>query len=414
MDDLLDQIQVLQFSDRAAAEMLLMDFIRQTFPQLTVRALTLRPLAVSLNSFNGFLLTENEEKLFFKTHIETDGVLGEYYHAEQLASAGYPILQPILQSHQAGKQLVIYPYVDSPSVFDIAWKIEQGDIQEAEMLAAAQHRLDDQTFHIYRSSLEWQDPKQAEAQPVHQLFHHRLTGGRLDRFYNQPNAALDVNAIPVPMSELRQKHWRINGSVFYDTLDSIIRRATKLLMPSQPGASIVGHGDAHNGNVFFHRQPDGASLSFFDPAFAGRHHPLLDLTKPLFHNVFCMWMYYPSVMQESLRLDVRIAGDTIIVDHDYRLHDVRMMFLRSKTERVLIPTLRELKLRGWLPHDWRAYLKASLFCCPFLTRNLLDAQTFSPEIALLGLTQAVEMGAESHEKQSLIDSTLDEVEQSIL
>ncbi len=101
------------------------------------------------------------------------------------------------------------------------------------------------------------------------------------------------------------------------------------------------------------------------------------------------------------------------VEHDYALHPVREMFLRSKVERVLIPILRELKRRGWLRTDWRAYLKAALLCCPLLTMNLTDGGKFPPEISLLGLAMAVEMGAESAAQRSLIDRTLDEVEDAL-
>jgi hypothetical protein len=99
----------------------------------------------------------------------------------------------------------------------------------------------------------------------------------------------------------------------------------------------------------------------------------------------------------------------MVVEHDYALHPVRAMFLRSKVQRVLIQTLKLLRERGWLREDWRAYLKAALFCCPLLTKNLLDAQSYPPKIALLGLAMAVEMGGESGGGRSLIDSVLDEI-----
>src|SRR5262245_48472243 len=122
-DDLLQRIQALQFNDKTAAENLLLGFIRQTFP-LDVVAVELRPLAVSLNSFNGFLTLADGKRLFFKTHTEPDNVIGEYYNAATLAGAGYPVIQPLYSSTEAGKQLLIYEVIDSPSVFDVAWEIE--------------------------------------------------------------------------------------------------------------------------------------------------------------------------------------------------------------------------------------------------------------------------------------------------
>jgi hypothetical protein len=414
VSDLLDRIQKLQFNDKAAAESLLLAFVRETFPQIAVTSLSLRPLAVSLNSFNGFLYLEDGEKLFFKTHTEPDGVVGEYYRAEQLAAAGYPILQPLLQSNEAGKQLLIYPFVDAPSVFDLAWEIEQGDQARFSALEAAQHALDDQLMSLYNATLAWQDADAAAQTPIHQLFYHRLTAGRLDRFYGAENAKVVVSDESVSFDELKRLRWRINDSAYDDSLGTMIARASRLTNPGQSGASIIGHGDAHNGNVFFHQSNNSTShLSYFDPAFAGRHHPLLDLTKPLFHNVFCMWMYFPTIKDAALSVDAQIVDNEIIVRHNYHIAPVRHMFLRSKVERVLIPTLIELKRRNWLDVHWREKLKASLFCCPLLTRNLLDSTIFPPKIALLGLVQAVEMCSESIGVRSLIDRTLDEAEQAI-
>lgn len=406
---LLQDIQTLQFSDKAAAEKLLIPFIRETFP-LDVVAVELRPLAVSLNSFNGFMTLADGKRLFFKTHTEPDNVIGEYYHAAMLAVAGYPVLQPLYSSHQADRQLLIYEVITDPSVFDLAWGIETGQGGDLDALTKAQHASDDQLRQIYLNTLEMQPTEAAAKAPVHQLFYHRLAYGRLARFYG---AALDEAAqvsVMLPdgsatMADVRRAQWTINGQQYNETLEEIIARALRLLQPEQAGASIIGHGDAHNGNVFY--RPGG--LMYFDPAFAGRHHPLLDLTKPLFHNVFAMWMYYPQEKRAGLNIRIERTGERWHVQHDYALHPVRQMFLESKVERVLKPIVGELRARGWLREDWRDYLKAALFCCPFLTMNLADETRFPPEIRLLGLSMAVEMGTTSSSKGSLIDQILERI-----
>jgi hypothetical protein len=89
------------------------------------------------------------------------------------------------------------------------------------------------------------------------------------------------------------------------------------------------------------------------------------------------------------------------------------MFLGSKVENTLIPILQELKRRDWLQTGWRAFLKAALFCCPFLTMNLADKAKFPPEISLLGLCMSVEMGASNKERSSPIDIILNEVEKEL-
>jgi Phosphotransferase enzyme family len=405
-DNILQRIKDLQLTDKPAAELLLLTFLRATFP-LDVQSVELRPLAVSLNSFNGFMRLADGKRLFFKTHTEPDNVIGEYYNAAMLAKVGYPIIQPLYSSTEAGKQLLIYEVIDDPSVFDVAWAIEQGQSDLLPALTKAQNDADDHLLQIYLNTLEWQSAEDAAKAPIHQLFYHRLAGGRLQRFYDDTTIILPNGQYP--MREVRAKTWVINGQKYDARLDDLIARAIEKLTPHTAGASVAGHGDAHNGNVFFKQRE--SSLLYFDPAFAGRHHPLLDLVKPLFHNVFAMWMYFPQIKKDALHITLKTSGDEWQVEHDYVLHPVRHMFLRSKGERVLIPVMQALKQRGWLSEDWRAYLKLALFCCPFLTMNLTDQEKFSPEISLLGLTMAVEMGAES--KRSLIDSILDEVAQSL-
>ena len=407
MSEVLADIQRLQFTDKAAAERLLIRFLQTTLG-LDAAAVELRPLAVSLNSFNGFLTLSDGRRLFFKTHIEADGILNEFYHAGQLAQAGYPVLQPIYSSTEAGKQLLIYELITDPSVFDVAWAIECGDLTQLDALSEAQAAADDQLLELYRKTLTWQSAESAAQAPIHQLFFHRLTGGRLARFYD-PQVKVVLPHGETTMDEVRHARWIINGQRYDDTLNTLIERSTAILRPDQTGAAVIGHGDAHNGNVFF-RPP---ALLYFDPAFAGKHHPLLDLTKPLFHNVFAMWMYHPheKAAQTSIRLDR--TGDQWRVTHNYALHPVRLMFWHSKVERVLVPMLRELKERSWLPTDWRVYLKSALFCCPFLTMNLTDSAKFPPAVSLLGFALAVEMGAESTDVRSLVDQTLDEVERAL-
>jgi hypothetical protein len=407
---LLQRIQTLQFTDKPAAETLLLDFLRANYSfSASAVAVELRPLAVSLNSFNGFMTLANGQRYFFKTHIESDGVIDEYYHAALLAEAGYPVLQPIFTSNEAGKQLLVYEVIGDPSVFDLAWEIETRSDNLLPQLTRAQNQADDLLLQLYLNSLELQTAEDAERAPIHQLFYHRLTGGRLVRFYEGTQITLPDGV--TSMDTVRSARWIINGQEYSSSLNELIADAIAHLQPAQSGASIIGHGDAHNGNVFF--RGESAPLMYFDPAFAGRHSPLLDLTKPLFHNVFAMWMYFPEEIAAQTRITLKREGEIWRVEHDYALHPIRIMFLRSKIERVLVPILTELKRRVWLRDDWRAYLKAALFCCPFLTMNLTDSAKFPPEISLLGLAMAVEMGAESAGQRSLIDRMLDEVEQAI-
>jgi len=409
MEDVLLQIQQRQFSDKHGAEQMLRGFVQETFP-LNVITAELRPSVVSLNSFSGFLILADGSRLFFKSHTEPDSVIDEFYNAEILFKARYPMIRPLYSSMEAGRQFLIYDVVEDPTVFDVAWQIEGGDYGPADSLTDAQNRADRDLLNIYLETSEIQSSTAAATAPVHQLFYHRLTGPRLLGPYDR-EATFALPDGLCRMADLRRYAWTINGQQYTDTLDTIISRSTNLLEPAQDGPSVVGHGDAHNGNLFFCR--DERRLIYFDPAFAGRHDPLLDLAKPLFHNTFAMWMYYPEVKRNELKLSSRIFGNTISIEHNYQLPPIRLMFLESKLNHVLMPLAYELRRRGWLTPEWRMRLKAALFCCPLLTKNLSDRSLFPAEIGLLGLAFAVEMGAESAGERSLVDRALDKVEEQV-
>jgi hypothetical protein len=415
-ENILQQIQTLQFEHKEQAEALLITFLREVYSP-NVAKVELRPLAVSLNSFNGYITLADGTRLFFKTHTEPDTVISEYYNASKLADAGYPIIKPIFSSTEVGRQLLIYEIVQSASVFDIAWSIECGDDKQFSALKIAQENADKQLLDLYINSLEMQSGEDATKSPIHQLFYHRLTGGRLNRFYgngiSQSGIQIKLLEEYQPIEAIRDAHWEINGQVYDESLNDIILRAIEVLQPDRPGVSVIGHGDAHNGNVFFRDDVQPPTLLYFDPAFAGRHSPLLDLVKPLFHNVFAMWMYFPQIKADNLTIQVQNNGNVLAVEHDYTLPPVREMFFQSKLQNTLLPLFKQLYKEQLLVDNWREILKSALFCCPFLTMNLADAQKFPPKISLLGLAMSVEMGSESKTKRSKIDLALNQVENEL-
>lgn len=384
-DEILQQIQALQFSDLDAANQKLKTFVAENTP-LAIAEARIRPSAVSLNSINGTLKTESGETLFFKTHVEPQSIVSEYYNAGILAEVGYPTIRPIYSSTEWGKQLLIYPFFEYSSMFDALWELETHRRNDSDRLVAIQQQADEQLWEIYARTLDPLSAEEHARAPVHQLFHYRLIGGRLANFYLETEIALPGEGIS--FNRLAEMKWVINGVEFESTLGELIEKAIALLDPRRGEvASVVGHGDAHNGNVFLDEAAGG--VIYFDPAFAGRHSPWLDLAKPVFHNCFATWMYFPKDIARQLSIRWQCRGGAIVVEHDFQPHPVRIEMLRSKLQTVARPLLETLR-----PGDrWREYFQLALFCCPLLTMNLANVERFPPEIALLGFCYAVEMGS---------------------
>ncbi len=404
-DSRLAQIQKLQTTDKAGAEALLLAFVRENFPQLHAAAMELRPSAVSLNSFNGYLTDDDGKKFFFKTHVEPGSIVNEYYNSRLLADAGYPIIHPAFTSIEYGKQFLVYELIEAVSLFDFARQLDLGQDENNLGFGWEQEDSDKKLFRTYQRTLDWQTAEDAARAPVHQLFYHRLMGARVHEFY------IPADALPrIPLNT----RWIINGRRYNSSLQELIAQQN-LIRPEQPGPGIIGHGDAHNGNIFYFPDAYGnAPLTYFDPAFAGRHSPFLDLAKPLFHNVFAAWLYHPTNYTDDLVSVREEPGEvTITMNEMPPVHRLEI-FYDSKVNNVLVPIMVELKRRGWLQDNWRAYLKTALFCCPFLTMNLTDETRFPEPIKWLGLAWSVIMGSESEgSEKSLLDETLDEIEANL-
>ncbi len=247
-------------------------------------------------------------------------------------------------------------------------------------------------LNIYQATLAQTTSEENAAAPIHQLFWHRITGGRFSNFYSGKFVRFPIeNAYHrgVAFDELLEYHWVINGTMQRQGLGELVERAMVVLDPRRAGATVVGHGDAHFGNVFLEHEKQ---YLYFDPAFAGRHSPLLDVIKPLFHNIFATWMYFPYDVARDLQLSVRVDDATIAVEHDYTLTPVRRAILQTKIEHLLRPMLADLRAQGLLPEDWREMMQLALMCCALLTINLLDEQRVPPGIGWLGLLLAVQMG----------------------
>ncbi|MGZ3608516.1 MAG: HAD family hydrolase, partial [Ktedonobacteraceae bacterium] len=391
--DSLATIQHMQFQEREKAELLLQRWLARHMNVLA-ESVTLTPKAVSLNSFNGVYRSDGEE-YFFKTHIEEQGILEEYYNAEQLYQAGYNIVRPLRTIHEGGQQMVIYPVVHWPVIFDLMRAVEVGNSEEysCDLLVTAEKQECARLLDIYQATFTQSTAIEHARAPIHQLYWHRLVGGRFKSFYEGKHIQYPPGTYTqeddISFNELLALRWVINGVSQQKTLGELVERAEVVLDPAQDALTVIGHGDAHFGNVFLEKRE---RFLYFDPAFAGRHSPLLDIIKPLFHNVFATWMYFPQIIAQDLQLTVLRHGMTIAVDHNYKLTPVRQAILQAKVEYLIRPLMAKLRARELLPIYWNEIVQLAMMCCPLLTINLLDGDRMPPSISWLGLSQAVQTG----------------------
>jgi hypothetical protein len=380
--------------------------------------------AYSLNSLNGFVETDTGS-FFFKFHQEEgeDRMSGEYYRARILAEAGLPVDLPVETSTRPGRQILLYRLRKDRRLAEVARDLdEERDVGKLAPVIAAQAALDRAVAEVYRKTLHPITADEAQAEPIHRLFHERLRdfdrpgeiGGRFASFYRDQDFALP--GVTLNWRDLRELKISFNGVLYRESLGALFDAAFTVMEPRHfVGVGATAHGDAHNANVWYETDRAAPHLTMFDPAFAGSHVPaLLAEVKATFHNIFAhpYWLYEPQVAATRFQARAERRGDVLAIETDWALSPLRTAFLERKADLLWRPLLGELQARRALPADWRRRIKLALFCCPTLVMNLrAGTGTHNPVSSAIGLGIAVMMGSAPKEGAGdVLSAFLDAIE----
>jgi hypothetical protein len=404
------------------AEAIIAELIAAEFGR-AVRSVAINADAYSLNSLNGFVETE-DGPYFFKFHQEEgEGrMAGEYYRARILAEAGLPVDLPLHASTTPGRQILLYRLRQDRRLAEVARDLDTvADATRLAPVIAAQEALDRAVARIYLETLHPISAEEAQAEPIHRLFHERLRdfdqperlGGRFASFYRDQDFVLP--GVTLPWRELGDLTISFKGVVYRDTFRTLFEASFRELEPRLfAGLGVTAHGDAHNANVWFEEGERTPRLTMFDPAFAGEHVPaLLAEVKATFHNIFAhpFWLYEPQVAADRFSARVGRRGDTLAIETDWSLSPLRLAFLAAKRDLLWRPLLAALQARGALAADWRRQVKLALFCCPTLVMNLrAGVASHNPVSSAIGLGVAVMMGSSPKEGADVLSEFLDAVE----
>jgi hypothetical protein len=404
------------------AEAVISGLIAATF-DLPVAAVEINRDRYSLNSLNGFATTRDGRAFFFKFHQEEGeaDTVGEYYRAEVLRDAGFPVDLPLHSSGEVGRQILLYRRRSEPRFADLCRAVELGDA-DAAPLVAAQRTLDRLIGERYLATLHATDAAQVDAESVHRLFHARLVdpgheqelGGRVCRFY--VDQVFRFPGATLHWRDLADMRWRINGVAYGGTLRALFEESRQRLRPARLAGhgAVTAHGDAHNANVWAEPADCAPRLVFFDPAFAGLHIPaLLAEIKATFHNIFAhpLWLYDAPIAAGRFTAAVSVVDDVLDIRTDWQLSPLRKEFLAAKAALVWQPLLAALQGRGWLPAEWRRIVRCALFCCPTLVMDLRagGSADHTPITSAIGLAVAIMMGSAPETGADPLSAALDSV-----
>lgn len=418
-------LRAVRDNDYGRAESILSALIADVFA-LRVGSVRISRDRYSLNSVNGFVHVHDDRDYFFKFHHEEgeEVTLEEFYRAEILKDAGYPVDVPVHVSRTVGSQVLLYERRSAQRVAELGEHGDFAPLAESQPLLDAAAHLDALTAGIYARTLHRASAERVAAEPIHQLFHHRLAtpghaaevGGRARRFFW--DRTFDIAGVRLAADAVRAATWVVNGVAYRDSIDVLLTRSHALLEPkrlAQFGA-VTAHGDAHHANVWWEPTgPEGPRMVFFDPAFAGEHIPaLIAEAKATFHNVFAhpLWLYHASRATQSYHVTARLRGNVIEIETDWRLSPLRERLLQIKASRLWRPLLTRMKQRELLAADWRATLRCALFCCPALVMDLCagGAGGHTPVSSAIGLATAVTMGSEPDGGTDAVSRFLDSID----
>ena len=361
----------------------------------------------SLNSLNGRAELDGDA-FFFKCHIEeaAEETMAEWYRAELLAEAGYPIELPARAISSPGRQILLYRWNEHERLADACLRAElTGDRDLMATLVAEQRELDRVVGERMTASLHRVDAAELVAEPIHQLFGLRaVAGSRADRFYR--GQVFELAGVTLDWEQLAAARWTVNGERLGPTFGMLLDAVPRLLDPAVLGpAAVVAHGDAHNANVW--RGDHG--LTWFDPAFAGRHVPaLLAEVKATFHNVWAhpFWLYQPALAATRFSVRAAYTDGELSVDTDWAPSSMRAAFAATKGELVWRPLLAAMAEQGLLVAGWRDVVRTALFACPALVMNLRPgpASVRDHLTGTLGLAVAMLVGSGAAGVDELLDA----------
>ncbi len=338
----------------------------------------------SSNSNFGVALFENGQKAFFKEMLNETRFQSEILGLVSVSSYFSNLQEPLFTD--AKINLISYPWysgdilarkrlmpIDKDS-FDFFMELE---LRRAEDSLNAYVRS---AQDILRGSIKDDIPTSR----IHELYHGRLIGDRLEKFYGDHKVVIGNEE--TSFSELLRSALIINGKR-YKPLAELIKEATDILNPEKLGKELLvcGLGDAHSGNVMCENDPN--EYLYIDYEFSGFHSPYLDIAKALY-NDFSFDIFYADKkrLPREVNVSIRKENGSVVIEHNYVPDDLSRYILKSKIEGTIKPMHNALSINE--DEKWWQILGSAMLCCGLLTRNL----SLFPDIQFwLNLSNAIEM-----------------------
>ncbi|KAI1811217.1 hypothetical protein GGS20DRAFT_563964, partial [Poronia punctata] len=317
----------------------------------------------------------NNTVLYVKSSPYLVGRVDEELKGALLAAKYFPrTIIPLLSASKA----LLYPYLEGPTQSEGRLSFIDNNREDERKLRSLLHMeliKTADTLAAYRRTLPLSE-KDDIPPSIHVYFHENLKDDKMMRdYYGQ---GIKIGDHHFSFEKLLYVRWKINGK-YYPPLREALDKATAILSPTSPSMTacptIFGLGSAH-GNKIMATPPN--DLTYLSYEVAGFHPVMLDMAKPMYHDVFFHTQFRGSLVR---------AEPDLVYKYNEKKHKITVTYkpcpdklsrviMAIKQKYLLQPLSRELQAtKGVDLRDHVQLLTAALFACAIVSEDLVGNES---------------------------------------
>lgn len=204
---------------------------------------------------------------------------------------------------------------------------------------------------------------------ANQLFYHRLTGNKYNKFYGPGRSNI---------SSLFDRVISVNGNKLPLTINQIISNIKEKYNTTKTKKvlAIKGHGDAHHGNIIINDK-----IWFIDNEYSDHITPFMELAKPYYNDLIGVLFFHdPVTLNKFFKITKYVEKDGEII--------INMDIPKKIVNFLEITKIKLLARKDTIKRDSEDFLSLNdyLVLCHILTKN---PNNYSPKVQKLFIVFAV-------------------------
>lgn len=356
-----------ELSTRTAIKYSSAEIERELKVKVVVMTKVKKAYGSNTNSFRVGVLTEHNEYLMYFLKFGRNNYIDDELKGDACIQGKLNSPRAILSSKKKffGYEWILYDYIEGPLMSEVFSDIRNQ--KQFNSFIALERRKELKLVGLYSKQTGLLDYNRYIKSRANKLFFYRFTGQRYREFYKTEKSNI---------SNLFNRKIILNGQTLPLTVEQIIYNLLKKYTNHDDTLrveSILGHGDAHHGNIIINKK-----IWFIDNEYADVTTPLMEIAKP-YYNDFLGGIFFGGIrMYNSLfRID-SFRDDGTDINSKITVSDEFQRFIE-------IASIK-LKLRRHIVNkNTKDFISFNdyLFLCHILTKNPNDYSLRSQRLFLI-------------------------------